>query len=66
MRARLNRKGLAKFTESPERVSKDILHALSSNKPKIRFRITIPTIIGAKLKRILSDRMMDKISANKG
>jgi len=66
MRERLNRKGLAKFTEQPERVSKDILHALSSDKPKIRYRITIPTIIGTKLKRLLSDRMMDKISANKG
>ena len=66
MKARLNRKGLAKFTETPERVSKDIFHALSSEKPKIRYRITIPTIVGAKLKRLLTDRMMDKISSNKG
>lgn len=66
MKDRLNRSGPAKFAETPERVSKDILHALSSDKPKVRYRITIPTIIGAKLKRLLSDRMMDKISANKG
>lgn len=66
MQERLNRKGPSKFTAPAERVSKDILHALTSNKPKIRYRITTPTVIGAKLKRILSDRMMDKISSNKG
>ena len=66
MQERLNRKGPNKFTAPTERVSKDILHALTSNKPKIRYRITTPTVIGAKLKRILTDRMMDKISANKG
>lgn len=66
MRERLNRKTLARFTLPAERVSKDILHALNSPKPKIRYRITLPTIIAAKLKRILSDRMMDKISGNKG
>lgn len=66
MKTRLERKEKSKFEEPASRVSTDILHALSSKKPKIRYRITIPTIIGAKLKRLLSDRMMDKISANKG
>ncbi len=66
MQERLNRKGPSKFTAPASRVSKDILHALTSAKPKIRYRITTPTVIGAKLKRLLSDRMMDKISANKG
>lgn len=66
LRRRLNRKENARFTEQPERVSQDILHALTAAKPKIRYRITIPTIIGAKLKRLLSDRMMDRISGNSG
>ena len=66
MEERLNRKGPSKFTAPASRVSKDILHALSSSKPKIRYRITTPTVIGAKLKRLLPDRIMDKISANKG
>jgi len=66
MKERLNRKGPSKFTAPVERVSKDILHALTANKPKIRYRITTPTVIGTKLKRILTDRMMDKISSNKG
>ena len=66
MQERLNRKGPDKFTAPASRVSKDILHALTSNRPKIRYRITTPTIIGAKLKRLLTDRMMDKISSSKG
>jgi len=66
LRKRLNRKENARFTEQPQRVSRDILHALTAKHPKIRYRITIPTIIGAKLKRLLSDRMMDRISGNKG
>lgn len=63
---RLERQENARFTESAERVSKDIHHALTAAKPKIRYRITIPTIIGSKLKRLLPDRMMDKISKNNG
>ena len=66
MRLRLNRTEKAKFEESPERVSKDILHALSSDNPKIRYRITIPTIVIAKLKRLLSSRMLDKICSKQG
>jgi len=66
LRQRLTRKENAKFTEQPERVSRDILHALTAPKPKIRYRITIPTIIASKLKRLLSDRMMDRITGNKG
>lgn len=66
LRKRLNRKENVRFTEQPERVSRDILHALTARNPKIRYRITIPTIIGAKLKRLLSDRMMDRISGNNG
>lgn len=66
LKARLDRAENAKFTLQPERVSRDIYHALTAERPKIRYRITIPTIIGAKLKRVLSDRMMDKISGNNG
>ena len=66
MEKRLNSKSPAKFTEPAQRVSEDILHALISDKPKIRYRITTPTIVGAKLKRFLTDRMMDKISTKKG
>ena len=64
LRERLNRKENARFTLQPRDVSRSIYHALTARNPRIRYRITIPTIIGAKLKRLLSDRMMDKITAN--
>lgn len=66
LRNRLNRQENARFTLQVERVSRDIYHALTATHPKVRYRITIPTIIGAKLKRLLSDRMMDKITGNNG
>jgi len=66
LKDRLNRNENARFTLQAERVSYDIHRALTANKPKIRYRITVPTIVGAKLKRLLSDRMMDKICGNNG
>lgn len=38
-----------------------LIHALESNKPKIRYRITTPTKVFAVLKRILPTRLLDKI-----
>ncbi|RBP48296.1 SDR family NAD(P)-dependent oxidoreductase [Arenicella xantha] len=63
---RLSRAEPARFSASSERVSKDILHALTAKRPKLRYRITLPTIIIAQLKRILSTRMLDKIIGNNG
>jgi len=66
LRERLDRSENTRFSQQPTRVSKDIYHALTASKPKIRYRITIPTIVAIKLKRILTDRMMDKIINNSG
>ena len=41
-----------------------VIHALESNKPKIRYRITQPTKIFAILKRLLPTRWLDKILQN--
>lgn len=38
-----------------------VLHALESNSPKIRYRITTPTKVFAILKRLLPTRLLDKI-----
>lgn len=38
-----------------------LIHALESNKPMIRYRITTPTKVFAVLKRILPTRLLDKI-----
>ncbi|MBE3668790.1 short-chain dehydrogenase [Vibrio navarrensis] len=38
-----------------------VLHALTSLKPKIRYRVTTPTVLFAYLKRLLPARWMDEI-----
>jgi hypothetical protein len=42
-------------------VLKRVVHALESRQPKIRYPVTVPTYLFAWLKRVLSDRMLDRI-----
>jgi NAD(P)-dependent dehydrogenase (short-subunit alcohol dehydrogenase family) len=49
------------FTLPPEAVLKRVLHALESRRPRIRYPVTFPTYLFAWLKRLLSDRMLDRI-----
>lgn len=54
-----------RFTLLPEAVLPYLYHALESNKPKIRYRVTKVTKLAAIAKRLLPDRLMDKILSNK-
>ena len=49
------------FTLPPQAVLKRVVHALESRQPKIRYPVTFPTYLLAWLKRVLSDRMLDRI-----
>jgi len=49
----------AKFSLESSAVTKALIHALESNKPKIRYRITVPTKLFAIFKRILPTRWLD-------
>jgi NAD(P)-dependent dehydrogenase (short-subunit alcohol dehydrogenase family) len=49
------------FTLPPEAVLKRVVHALESRQPKIRYPVTFPTYLFTWLKRLLSDRMLDRI-----
>jgi NAD(P)-dependent dehydrogenase (short-subunit alcohol dehydrogenase family) len=49
------------FTLPPAAVLKRVLHALESRQPKIRYPVTFPTYLFAGLKRVLSDRMLDRL-----
>lgn len=60
---RLHRKENAQFTLPPSAVAKCVLHALESKRPKIRYWVTVPTIVMGVLKRILPERLMDKFIA---
>ena len=47
------------FTLEPEAVTKKVLHALQSRRPKPRYYITFPTYLFAYLKRILPTSILD-------
>ena len=49
----------APFTLGPEAVSKCVVHALQHKRAKIRYRVTVPTIVFAYLKRFLPTRWLD-------
>lgn len=61
MRAAWEREEKIAFTLGPEAVYAAFLHALESRNPKIRYRITVPTILFWYLKRALPVKWMDAL-----
>ncbi len=60
--AKLEKEGaVVPFTLGPEAVLERLVHAIESPRPKIRYYVTKPTYAFAFLKRILSQRMMDRL-----
>lgn len=51
----------AKFTLEPLDVTRALINALESKKPKIRYRITVPTKLFAVLKRVLPTSWLDNL-----
>lgn len=61
---RLNKKGAAvPFTLGPGAVTKKLIRALESSKPKPRYYVTFPTYLMGFLKRILGTRLLDRFLA---
>ncbi len=48
------------FTLPPEAVLKRVIHALENPRPRIRYPVTFPTYLFAFLRRVLTDRMLDR------
>lgn len=62
MEQRLTKPGPAvPFTLPPEAVLKKVIHALESRRPRARYSVTFPTVLFAVLKRVLTDRALDRI-----
>lgn len=62
--ARLQKVGpAAPFTLPPEAVLEKLIHAVEHPRPKIRYYVTVPTVLFAYLKRFLSHRALDKVLA---
>lgn len=51
----------AAFTLEPIDVTKVLIHAIESKKPKIRYRVTVPTVLFAIFKRLLPSRWLDAL-----
>jgi len=62
--SRLHRDGLAKFELPPAAVTKALIHAIESPRPKARYRVTVPTTLAMVIKRLLPTRLVDKIVSN--
>ncbi len=56
----------APFTLSPKAVTQSVVHALQSQRAKIRYRVTIPTIAFSVLKRLLPNRWLDALLIKAG
>ncbi|WP_348945056.1 SDR family NAD(P)-dependent oxidoreductase [Chitinibacter sp. FCG-7] len=62
MQARLNKKGAAvPFTLPEEAVFKVLLHALEARKPRVRYRVTVPSQVFWYLKRLLPSRWLERL-----
>jgi len=62
METRLKTKGpVVPFTLPPEAVLKKVIHALESRRPRARYYVTFPTYLFGFLKRVLSDRLLDRV-----
>ena len=53
------------FTLPADAVLKKVIHALSSNNPKIRYKVTVPAIGLSYLKRVFPDRLFDYLIGRK-
>ncbi len=49
------------FKLGPEAVAEKLFHALEDPHPRARYQVTIPSMVGAWLKRVLPTRWMDKV-----
>lgn len=54
-----------RFELPPSAVSDAVVHALTATRPKLRYRITVPTRVGSWLKRLLPARLMDRVLLGK-
>jgi len=50
------------FELGPEAVTKDVIHALESRKPRLRYRVTWATKLMMPIKRLLPTRLMDEVA----
>lgn len=55
--------GRTRFRVAPEAVVARLVHALESPRPKVRYRVGLPTHAAMAMKRLLPDRLLDRITS---
>jgi short-subunit dehydrogenase len=63
-RKRLQKTKPGRFKLPPEAVLEKLIHALEAPRPKIRYTVTIPTLVMTWCKRLLPPRMLDRVIDN--
>jgi short-subunit dehydrogenase len=53
------------FEKPPEAVAKKIVHALESSRPRRRYCVTVPAYLGAVLRRVAPDGLLDRVMASR-
>ncbi|MGD9195190.1 MAG: SDR family NAD(P)-dependent oxidoreductase, partial [Methyloceanibacter sp.] len=61
--ARMEDGGQMAFKLEPEAVCQRLIHALEAKRPKTRYYVTVPTFVGAYLRRVLPTRALDFVAA---
>ncbi|MEM8643670.1 MAG: SDR family oxidoreductase [Pseudomonadota bacterium] len=62
--AKMEDGGQMAFKLEPEAVCRRLIHALEARRPKARYYVTVPTFVGAYLRRILPTRALDFVAAS--
>lgn len=61
---RLYQDSTGKFELPASAVTKALIHAIESPRPRARYRVTVPTTLAMVMKRLLPTRLMDRIVSN--
>lgn len=61
---RLYQDEVARFERPASAVTKSLIHAIESPRPRARYRVTVPTTLAMVLKRALPTALMDRIVSN--
>jgi NAD(P)-dependent dehydrogenase (short-subunit alcohol dehydrogenase family) len=61
--AKMEDGGQMAFKLEPEAVCRRLVHALEAKRPKTRYYVTVPTFVGAYMRRILPTRALDFVAA---
>jgi len=61
--AKMEDGGQMAFKLEPEAVCRRLVHALEAKRPKTRYYVTVPTFVGAYLRRVLPARALDFVAA---